>query len=92
MSQYTASVPPGGQVRPEIQAFYEEFYKVTDTPDAHERYIDMFTSDAKIIMGVNEFNGQNGICLAFPLARTKLFDANRHDQKSPNSGMACGRK
>jgi hypothetical protein len=41
MSQYTASVPSGGQVRPEIRTFFEEFYKVTDDPDAHERYIDM---------------------------------------------------
>lgn len=64
MSQYTASVPSGGQVRPEIQTFFEEFYKVTDKPDAHERYIDMFTNDAKIFMGVNEFNGRDGICLA----------------------------
>jgi hypothetical protein len=64
MSQYTASVPSGGQVRPEIQTFFEEFYKVTDDPDAHERYIEMFTNDAKIFMGVNEFSGRDGICFA----------------------------
>jgi hypothetical protein len=61
MSQYTASVPSGGQVRPEIRTFFEEFYRVTDDPDAHERYIGMFTNDAKIYMGVNEFGGRDGI-------------------------------
>lgn len=92
MSKYTASVPPGGQVRPEIQTFFEEFYKITDSPDDHERYINMFTTDAKYLMGVNEFNGLNGMCLTGSMPQTRLFDANRHDQKSPNSGMACGRK
>ncbi len=72
MSQYTASVPPGGQVRPEIQAFFEELYKVTDNPETHEQYIDMFTSDAKILMGVNEFNGREGMGLACRMARTKV--------------------
>jgi hypothetical protein len=56
MSQYTASVPSGGQVRPEIRTFFEEFYKATDDADAHERYIGMFTNDAKVFMGVNEFH------------------------------------
>jgi hypothetical protein len=51
MSQYTALVPSGSQVQPVIHTFYEEFYKVTDSADVHERYVDMFTSDANIIMG-----------------------------------------
>ncbi|KAF2127473.1 hypothetical protein P153DRAFT_264759, partial [Dothidotthia symphoricarpi CBS 119687] len=31
--------------------FFEGFYRVTDNPDAHEQHIDIFTNDAKIIIG-----------------------------------------
>jgi hypothetical protein len=60
MSQYTASVPSDGQVKPEIRSFFEEFYKVSDTPDALEKYADQFTKGGKLIMGPNEVNGRDG--------------------------------
>lgn len=60
MSQYKASVPADGQVKPEIQSYFEEFYRISDTADGHERYADMFTKDAKLIMGPNEANGRDG--------------------------------
>lgn len=60
MSQYTASVPPDGQVRPEIVEYFERFYAVSDTPDAHDKYAQLFTKDAKLIMGPAESNGRAG--------------------------------
>lgn len=59
MSQYTSSIPSDGQVRPKIQTVLEDFLNTTNSPDTHERYIDMFTKDAKITIGVNDFNGRN---------------------------------
>lgn len=58
MSQYVASVPSDGQVKPEIQHYYERFYRVSDTPEDHEAYADMFTSDAKLVMGPNVAQGK----------------------------------
>jgi hypothetical protein len=60
MSQYSAAVPSDGQVKPAIKAFFERFYKISDTPDGHENYADQFTPDGKLIMGLNEVNGRDG--------------------------------
>lgn len=60
MSQYTASTPGDGAVKPEIQAYFEKFYEISDTPDAHKIYSEQFTKDAKLIMGPNEANGRDG--------------------------------
>lgn len=89
MSQYTASIPSDGQVRPKIQTVLGDFLNTTNRPDTHERYIDMFTKDAKITMGVNDFNGRNDNNWPNDSigsnAGTESFD-----QKSKTSGMACG--
>ncbi|KAF2159269.1 hypothetical protein M409DRAFT_60969 [Zasmidium cellare ATCC 36951] len=61
MSQYSAAVPGDGQVRPEIKAYFEQFYKVSDTPDGHETYADFFTKDGKLIMGSNTVEGRDAI-------------------------------
>lgn len=60
MSQYSASVPSDGQVKPSIKSFFERFYEVSDNPTGHEQYADMFTSNAKLIMGLNEVSGREG--------------------------------
>lgn len=60
MSQYSASTPSDGQVRPEIKEFFETFFKISDTPDAHELYSEQFTKNGKLIMGPNEGNGRAG--------------------------------
>ncbi|KAK0260557.1 hypothetical protein LTS09_004854 [Friedmanniomyces endolithicus] len=61
MSQYTAKVPSGDLVKPEIRSFYESFYAVSDTPDAHEKYATFFTQNARLIMASNEANGRDEI-------------------------------
>ena len=58
MSQYTASVPSDGQVKPEIRSFFEKFYEISDTPNAHEKYAEQLTKDGQLIMGPNESNGR----------------------------------
>lgn len=60
MSQYAASTPGDGQVRPEIKSFFEKFYEISDTPSDHELYAKQFTKNGKLIMGPNESNGRDG--------------------------------
>lgn len=62
MSQYTASTPGDGQVRPEIKSFFEKFFEISDTPSVHEQYSEQFTKDGKLVMGPNEANGRDGKC------------------------------
>ena len=59
MSQYTASVPSDGTVKPEITKFFEKFYEISDTPDGHEKYADMFTQDGTLIMASNKVQGRD---------------------------------
>lgn len=61
MGQYTASVPDGDLVKPEITKYFETFYQTSDTPDAHEQYAASFTKDAKLVMASNEVNGRDGV-------------------------------
>lgn len=60
MSQYKASVPENGTVKTDIIRFFENFYKLSDTPDAHDEYRQQFTKDATLIMGPNESKGGDG--------------------------------
>ena len=62
MSQYVASIPDDGQVKPEIRSFFEKFFEISDTPDAHEKYSEQFTKNGELIMGPNETNGRDGTC------------------------------
>ncbi|KAK4635397.1 hypothetical protein CLAFUW4_00642 [Fulvia fulva] len=61
MSQHSASAPQAGEVKPEIKAFFERFYAISDTPDDHEKYADMFTENAKLIMASNAVEGRDAI-------------------------------
>ena len=61
MAQYEASVPEDGSLKAGIASFFEAFYAISDTPDAHEQYADCFTSDAKLIMAPKETSGRQGM-------------------------------
>lgn len=65
MSQYSAAVPNDGQVRPEIKSFFERFYEISDSPEGHEQYADMFTNSGQLIMGPNAVSGRDGLCHTF---------------------------
>lgn len=58
MSQYSASVPSDGAVKPEIKSFFEKFYQISDTPEGHENYADMFTENGTLIMASNKVQGR----------------------------------
>jgi len=47
---YQAQTPPGIQLDSGITQFFEDFYKTSDTPDAHEKYANSFTKDATLVM------------------------------------------
>lgn len=59
MRQYQAEIS-GNLVKPEIQKYFESFYEISDTPDAHQKYSEQFTKNAKLIMASNEANGRDG--------------------------------
>jgi len=60
MGSYTSEYP-STQIDPSYRRFFEEFYKISDTPDAHEKYTDQFTKDAKLIMASKTANGRSGM-------------------------------
>lgn len=55
-SQYPANIPAADG----IKAFFEAFYKISDTPDIHDVYADSFTSNATLIMGSKKHVGREG--------------------------------
>ncbi|KAL1585060.1 hypothetical protein WHR41_06186 [Cladosporium halotolerans] len=61
MSQYIASVPDDGTLKPGIASFFENFYAISDTPTGHELYADQFTGDATLIMASKVAKGRQGI-------------------------------
>ncbi|PBP28786.1 hypothetical protein BUE80_DR000303 [Diplocarpon rosae] len=58
---YTSAYPPGIPVDAGIQTFFEEFYQTSDTPDAHDRYTEYFTTDATLIMASKKGVGRDEI-------------------------------
>jgi hypothetical protein len=57
---YKSEYPPGVQVDDGIKAFFEEFYEISDTPDAHDRYADSFTGDATLVVASKKGVGRKG--------------------------------
>lgn len=94
MSQYEASVPQDKSLRPGIASFFESFYAISDTAEAHQQYADHFTSDAKLIMGSKETSGRDGELVDHnlqPSLITHRLTLSRH-QESSKCATACGRK
>lgn len=60
MAQYAASVPEDKSLKPGIASFFESFYAISDTPEAHQQYADHFTNDATLIMASKETSGRQG--------------------------------
>ncbi len=77
MSQYTASIPPDGQVKPEIREFLEKFYAISDDPSANEQHARSLTKDGKLIMGPTEVNGYDGRLLC-PVCSNVLYNNQRN--------------
>jgi len=60
MSSYTSQWPKDLPQDPALIKFYEDFYRISDTPDAHEQYADQFTEDATLVMVSKEAKGRDG--------------------------------
>jgi hypothetical protein len=60
MSPY-ASEYPDVNVNPAIREFFEQFYKTSDTPDAHQQYADSFTENATLVMASKTVKGRTGM-------------------------------
>ncbi|KFH44092.1 hypothetical protein ACRE_051360 [Hapsidospora chrysogenum ATCC 11550] len=58
---YKSDYPAGVSVDPEIVAFFEEFYRISDTPGAHDEYVDLFTQDATFKLASKQATGHEGV-------------------------------
>ncbi|KAL2074786.1 hypothetical protein VTL71DRAFT_8565 [Oculimacula yallundae] len=58
---YQSALPPGINLDDGIRAFFETFYKTSDTPDAHDAYADSFTEDADFVMASKRARGREEI-------------------------------
>ena len=56
MSFYVSEYP-NVDFDPVFKRFYEEFYSISDTPDAHEKYMQQFTKDATLNMASKTAKG-----------------------------------
>ena len=59
MSAY-ASEYPSVEFDAAYKKFFEDFYATSDTPDAHEKYIENFTKDAVLVMASKKATGLDG--------------------------------
>ena len=60
MSAY-ASEYPSVEFDAAYKKFFEEFYATSDTPEAHEKYIENFTNDATLVMASKTVKGSDGM-------------------------------
>ena len=60
MSAY-ASEYPSVEFDSVYKEFFEQFYATSDTPDAHEKYVENFTDDAILIMASKKVKGSDGM-------------------------------
>ncbi|KAH0843350.1 hypothetical protein AYO21_09962 [Fonsecaea monophora] len=60
---YTGQVPPSlaDKIDPRIVPFFERFYHVSDTPSAHDDYVDSFLPDADFVMGSKGVKGRDQV-------------------------------
>lgn len=64
-SQYTSELP-SLPIDPSILQFFKSFYQISDTPDAHEKYVDAFTDDATLTMASKRGVGKDGRLASLP--------------------------
>jgi hypothetical protein len=97
---YSSEYPLEVVVDEGIKAFFEEFYKTSDTPDAHDKYADSFTGDATLIMASKKAVGREGkfylfafvarFCSIFRPDTQRLRDMWPSGSSSKSLGLALG--
>ncbi|KAF2798106.1 hypothetical protein K505DRAFT_414601 [Melanomma pulvis-pyrius CBS 109.77] len=60
MTSYASSYP-SIPFDPAYKAYFENFYAVTDDPNAHEAYADLYTPDATLVMASKRVKGRSEI-------------------------------
>jgi hypothetical protein len=86
ISEYPSSIPFDAAYK----KFFEDFYAISDTPDAHERYVDSFTKDATLIMASKQGKGSEGTASLQPPIQfpTIVFSVAFSRKKIPSYTMA----
>lgn len=59
MSSYTSEYP-SVPFDPAFKKFFEDFYAISDDPNAHDTYVQQFTKDATLIMASKTGQGSEG--------------------------------
>jgi hypothetical protein len=57
---YASEYPAEVDFDAAYKKFFEEFYEISDTPDAHDKYAEQFTEDATLIMASKKAKGLDG--------------------------------
>jgi hypothetical protein len=61
-SQYRSEYPPNLSLSGTYRDFIENFYHISDTPDAHGEYAEQFALQARLLMpGKKEATNPNGM-------------------------------
>lgn len=71
--QYVSAYPEAVPFAPQYKDFFENFYKISDTPEAHELYSQQFTEDATLIMASKTAKGRVGMAFFFLVNSTQLL-------------------
>lgn len=71
---------PALDLDPAYKAFFEEFYKVSDTPDLHEHYTTFYTPDATLIMASKKVVGTKGSDISIPIPICTTIPTYHHFQ------------
>jgi len=56
-SLYQSKFPPDTPIDGGVAKYFEKFYKISDTPNAHQTYAESFTKSATMIMASKISNG-----------------------------------
>ena len=65
-----------------IIRFFEDFYRISDTPGDHDNYVDQFTDDATFIVAHKKNHGHDGGFSWVLLIVSYSTDVNAKYQKS----------
>lgn len=76
MDSYASEYPDIG-IDPTFKRFFEDFYAISDTPDAHEKYAQQFTEDATLIMASKKVKGSSGAPPQCTVSRVFLLGLRR---------------
>jgi hypothetical protein len=69
MGAYASEYPPL-EFDAAYKEFFEGFYRTSDTPDAHDKYVQHFTKDAVLVMASKRVQGSNGT----PVLNTCIYE------------------